>query len=105
MRNRIDQLNEFIKEEPENPFLIYALALEYLKTEPTQAKIYFDQLLKYHPSYLPTYYHAAQFYLEIDQRSRARQIYEVGIALTRKTEDHHALKELQNAYTNFLLDD
>jgi len=105
MKNRIEQLKNFIEEEPGNPFLIYALALEHVKANPAQAKVSFDELLNNHPSYLPTYYHAAQFFLDIDQRSRAGQIYEDGIALALKTEDQQTLKELQNAYNNFLMDD
>ena len=102
--NRISQLQKFIQEEPDNPFLIYALAMEYIGTVPDLTKTLFDQLLKAHPSYLPTYYHAAGLYAEMGQRLRADKIYQNGIDLAKKTKDLHALKELRNAYSNFLMD-
>ncbi|KEO73855.1 hypothetical protein [Anditalea andensis] len=103
--NRIDQLLKFAEEEPNNPFNLYALALEYQNIDQGKADFYYDKLLKEHESYIPTYFHAAAFF--VNQRSlvRAKQIYEKGILLSRQQNQHHALKELQNAYNNFLFEE
>jgi len=103
--NRIEQLLKFVEEEPDNPFNLYALALEYQNVDIIKAAYYYDKLLKEHESYIPTYYHAAAFYA--DQRSveRSRQIYEKGIQMSKTQNKAHALKELQNAYQNFLFEE
>ena len=60
--HRIKQLLEYLEEEPDNPFNLYALALEYQNHDPEKVAYYFDALLKNHKTYLPTYYHAAEFF-------------------------------------------
>ncbi|WP_186756811.1 tetratricopeptide repeat protein [Echinicola salinicaeni] len=101
---RIDQLLQFLKEEPDNPFNIYALALEYQHSEPSKATDYFDQLLTSHPEYLPTYFHAAAFFSEMDEIEKAQKIYNNGIALAQDQNNPHALRELKNAYQNFVFE-
>lgn len=98
---RIHQLLEFLEEEPENPFNLYALALEYQKHDPEKVAYYFDLLLQNHKNYLPTYYHAADFFALQNEIAKAKAIYEEGIRLATQQNDNHALRELQNAYLNF----
>ena len=98
---RIQQLIRFVQEEPADPFNVYALAIEYLPSQPKQAKLYFDQLLAEHPTYLPTYYHAAALYAEEDDRDRAAELYEQGITLARMQNNQKTLLELQRAQQSF----
>ena len=35
--DRLGQLKQFVAEEPDDPFNAYALALEYLKTDPKES--------------------------------------------------------------------
>lgn len=99
--DRIAQLKNFRKENPDDPFLLYALATEYKDEQPEEAKNYFDELLEKHESYIGTYYHAAAHYAEYYDRDKAEAIYQKGIQLAQEQQDAHALRELQNAYTNF----
>jgi len=101
---RIQQLLAFLEEDPANPFNLYALALEYQNEDPEQAAFYFNKLLEGHKDYLPTYYQAAAFYAEQEELELAKEVYERGIALARKVSNLQALKELQNAYQNFLFE-
>ena len=56
MSTRLDQLNEFLKETPEDPFLKYAIAAEYLKLNDEQeARRRFEQLIDSNPDYVGTY--------------------------------------------------
>ncbi|GAB3558357.1 tetratricopeptide repeat protein [Spirosoma fluminis] len=98
---RIQQLIRFVQEEPGEPFNVYALAMEYLNQQPQQAKTYFDQLLTQHPDYLPTYYHAAALYADLDDRDRAASLYEEGITLARAQQNQKTLQELQRAQKAF----
>jgi tetratricopeptide (TPR) repeat protein len=103
--SRIATLKAYLKEDPDDAFTLYALALEYRQSEPERTLQYFEQLLSRHAGYMGTYYHAAQLYHELGQVDKARQTYEKGIALAQKENEHLALRELQNAYNNFLLEE
>ncbi|WP_018622539.1 hypothetical protein [Spirosoma luteum] len=100
-QERIDQLNQFLQEEPGNPFNVYALAMEYVDSRPEQARIYFDQLLAEHPDYLPTYYHAAALNADLEDRDKAAALYEKGIALAQAQMNQKTLQELQRAQQAF----
>lgn len=99
--DRIDQLTRYVEEEPAEPFNVYALAMEYVNGQPQQARHYFDQLLTEHPNYLPTYYHAASLYADLDERDKAAELYEKGIALARAQDNEKTLQELQRAQLAF----
>ncbi|HVD97066.1 MAG TPA: hypothetical protein VNB90_02605 [Cytophagaceae bacterium] len=100
---KINQLLEFLKEDPNDPFTLYALALEYEKQDQEQTRKYYDLLLKEHPDYLATYYHAAKFY-EKQDRTKAEEIYRAGMTLALSQRKTKPYQELQNAL-NLLLED
>jgi len=102
--NRINILKAYIQDEPNNPFNYYALALEYKNIDLKLASFYFHKLLSEHKGYLPTYFHAAIFFSDQEEIALAKQIYEDGIQLAKAQNDLHALKELNNSYTNFLIE-
>jgi tetratricopeptide (TPR) repeat protein len=103
--DRIQQLIRFVQEEPGEPFNIYALAMEYMNGQPMQARVYFDQLLLTFPDYLPTYYHAAATYAELNERERAAELYKKGIELAEAQGKQKTLLELQRAKQAFDEDD
>lgn len=102
--SRLQLLIQFTKEEPENPFNWYALALEYLNSDPEESAAIFDKLLKDHPEYLPTYYTSAVFFTDQNQLNKAKEIFEKGIDLAGKLKEEKASKELKNTYQNFLFE-
>lgn len=103
--DRIKELLQYIEEEPNDPFNIYALALEYQNQDKEKASFYFNKLLEEHKSYLPTYYHAAILFAALNQPEKAEKTFLDGIALANTQNDSHAKKELQNAYFNFQVDE
>ncbi|OOG16166.1 tetratricopeptide repeat protein [Sphingobacterium sp. CZ-UAM] len=105
MSTRLDQLQEFLKESPEDPFLKYAIAAEYLKQQDEQeALARFEQLIKQHPDYVGTYYHLGKLYEKMDKQEVAIITYKNGIEIARKSRNFHALGELQGALS-FLVED
>lgn len=101
--DRVHQLEEFLREDPDDPFNSYALALEYLKVNSRKAQDLFEQLLKAHPNYLPTYYPFAQLLIE-QQDPRAEEIFKHGIETAKKLNDLKTFKELNSAYNDWLFE-
>ena len=104
MNPRLNQLLEFYKEDPHDPFNVYALAMEYLGNEPNQALIYLELLIKDHPDYLPTYYQLAGLYVDLGFEDKAKITYEIGIEKAIIANKTHTLSELKRAYQNFLFE-
>ncbi len=86
-----------MKETPEDPFLKYCLALEYVKNQDKLAQDYFEDLLANHPDYLATYYSAGKYYESLDDFDQAEELFEKGIVLAKKLGDTKAAGELQTA--------
>lgn len=98
--SRIELLEKFIQEDPSDPFNYYALALEYVNSNPSKAKQLFDELLMNHTDYLPVYYTAGTFYADRGFESRAHEILSKGVELAKQKSDFKALHELQGAILN-----
>jgi len=100
--DRIEQLEAFVKEDPDDPFNHYALALEYLKVNASKAYEQFENLVKKHPEYLPTYYPFAHLLIELKQPDRGEQIFKAGMEQARTAKDLKTLRELQAAYNDWM---
>ena len=99
--NRLERLQEFLNNEPNDPFLKYALATEYLRlNNPEKALWFFLDLVDKHIDYVGTYYHLGKLYEQISQPKEALAIYEKGIAVAKKIKDQHALNELLGVYNS-----
>jgi tetratricopeptide (TPR) repeat protein len=103
MITRLLQLEAFYKEDPHDPFNIYALALEFQKYDSSKAKEMFDLLLSKHEDYIPTYYHAANLYLDLNLHDEAIKILEKGIEKARHQNELKAMRELQTIYDELVL--
>ncbi len=102
---RLEKLLEFIANEPEDPFLKYALATEYLRlNQSDKALTYYEDLINNHPNYIGTYYHLGKLYEALNRKQDAINTYQTGMKITREQRDNHAFSELQTVY-NELVDD
>ena len=101
--NRLDKLLEFIKSEPEDPFLKYALATEYLRLNETdKALVFYEDLVKNHAGYTGTYYHLGKLYEALGRKQEAISTYETGMKITREKNDNHAFSELRAIYDELM---
>jgi Tfp pilus assembly protein PilF len=98
----LEKLIEFYEEDPTDPFNIYGLAIEYLKTDLQKSKALFEELISIYPEYIATYYHAAALYLQLGETSLAENTYKTGIEMAQKLNKNHAFNELKRAYQAFL---
>jgi tetratricopeptide (TPR) repeat protein len=96
--SRLELLKEYYQQDPNDPFNVYALAIEYLKADVERSKEYFNELLDKHPDYLPSYYHAAKLFIDLNDKEKAIVVYEKGIALAKEKKEFKALRELQSAF-------
>jgi len=93
---RIELLKEYIEEEPKNPFLRYALALELVKAgQVSEATDLFKFVHSNFPDYLPNYYHYASLHLRFDRLDEACDILEKGFELAKNQGDQHTASELR----------
>ena len=103
---RLQQIINYLKTEPNDPFLNYALALEYLKIDNLQqATNIFENLLKIAPNYSATYYHYGQLLQKQNQKQAAISMYNQGIKIAQQNKEQHALSELQSALLELEMED
>ena len=98
---RLQKLQEFLKNEPNDPFLKYALATEYFNIEDyDKALLYYEDLISGHPDYVGTYYHLGKLYELLGRKPEAIEIYRTGMNVARKAGDNHAYSELQTVFNS-----
>jgi tetratricopeptide (TPR) repeat protein len=93
---RIKMLEQFVAEDPTDPFNHYALALETAKTNQPKAKEIFDQLISTNPEYVPAYYQASLIYIDLSLNKEATSVIEAGITQAKKQNNLKAANELRS---------
>jgi tetratricopeptide (TPR) repeat protein len=104
--SRIDQLIEFLKDTPNDPFLHYAIAQEYNKLGNKQFALEkYQDLVSRFPNYVGTYYHLGKIQIELGFKQEAMTIFETGIKIAQELKEQHSLAELQSARLELLYDE
>ncbi len=97
--NRIEQIESFLKDSPNDNFLLHALALEYIKAgEDQQAENCFRKNLDNNIGYIATYYHLGKLLERKGLTQEAIGIYEQGMEQAKQAGDQHAFSELRSVY-------
>jgi tetratricopeptide (TPR) repeat protein len=97
--DRLEKLLEFLTGEPNDEFLLYALATEYLRlNDADKALEYYEKLVNDHPNYVGTYYHLGKLYEALNRKPDAILIYEKGMEAAQRKRDNHAFAELKTVY-------
>jgi Tfp pilus assembly protein PilF len=85
-----------LAEEPNDAFLHYGLAMEYVSDgDDEEAVRRFLHLFEVAPDYVPGYLQTGQALMRLGRMAEARGIYERGIAIARRQGDQHAAEEMQ----------
>lgn len=101
IKNRLDQLLDFYKNNPDDSFILFAVAKEYENIERWDKALQFYLNLKNKdPDYIGLYYHLAKLYEKINETQLALQTYNEGLDLGQRLKDFHAVSELNNAKMN-----
>ncbi len=94
---RLQELQQFFSEDPSDPFNLYALAIEYQKTDVQKSIELFGQLVTEAPAYVPTYYHFGKQLQELGELKSAHNVFETGIRYAQELNEAKALRELKAA--------
>lgn len=98
MTARIEQLKSYLTTRSDDPFVLYALAIEYKNEgEGSEAERYFSEVYRRFPEYIPTYLHYGGLMQDRGDATQAKRLYSEGIAHARSKGDNHALSELTDA--------
>lgn len=96
MSERLNGLLELHKKEPDDSFLIYGIALEYISLGNfEEAENYLENLLQKDPKYVPGYMQLAMLKEKQEKIEDAKRIYKKGIVTAKETGDLHAAKEME----------
>ena len=97
---RVIQLQQLLKQSPDDSFLKFALALEYIAGGKDQDALgLFHQIILHDPGYTGTYYHLGKLYERLNDFGSSKKIYEEGLRRTSANEPraHAELQEALNA--------
>lgn len=95
---KVKQLASYIRENPDDSFSKFALALEFLKNdEINKARILFEDIRHNDPGYDGVYYHLGRLYEITDQQEKALDIYKKGITVATENDHKRNASELKEA--------
>src|SRR5690554_2418048 len=91
----ITRLARYIRENPDDSFSKFALALELLKNNQEQkALVLFESIRGSDPGYLGTYYHLGKLYQHLGKTTDAEHCFLQGIELASENNEQRTLSEL-----------
>jgi tetratricopeptide (TPR) repeat protein len=98
MSDRVEALKAMLVEDPNNSFVRYGLAIEYMKAGQHETAVAeFRALLEKDANYAAAYFHGGQTLERMGLVEEAKEMYERGIEATTRTGDSHTRSELQAA--------
>lgn len=96
--SRLDKLKSFLEANPDDCFVRYGLAQEYVKQDSFEDAVgEFERILKVNPDYQAAYYHVGKTYEKLGRVEDARKAYQQGVETSKRTGDLHARSELEAA--------
>src|SRR3954471_6091713 len=94
--DRLAQLQKMLEKTPDDPFLLYGIAMEHKKSgDAARAIEFFDQTVRFDPAYCYAYYQRGQVLESLGREDEAKSTYRAGIEAAAKKGDAHARGELE----------
>jgi Tfp pilus assembly protein PilF len=101
--DRLERITDMLKANPADSFLQHALALEYIKGGNDElARQIFENILTQDPGYTGSYYHLAKLLERTNEKAKAIEWYEKGMAAAKLAGDNHTFGELRAAYEDLI---
>lgn len=96
--SRLDQLGKMLAGDPEDPFLNFALAMEYAKAgRHDESLAQFDRVIELDRKYVPAYFQKANLLVSANRKPEARDVFTQALAVAEQTGDKHAAAEIREA--------
>ncbi|GIW79668.1 MAG: hypothetical protein KatS3mg105_1475 [Gemmatales bacterium] len=95
-KSRKQKLMEMLAEDPNDAFLRYGLAMEFVSEgNDEEAVRQLQDLVQTCPDYVPGYQQAGQAFLRLGRLREAREMFTRGIEVARAQGERHAMEEMQ----------
>jgi predicted Zn-dependent protease len=95
---RLLKLQEMLQRTPDDPFLVYCLAMEHRKAGETATAVeFFDRVTQLDPAYCAAYHMKGQTLEAAGDLPAARRAYADGITAAARKGDDHAKEEMSAA--------
>jgi uncharacterized protein HemY len=95
--DRIEKLQTMLRKNPTDAFLLYALGMEYKKTNPSGALEMFRKVTQVEPNHGYAYYQLGQTHELAGDTALAAAAYRDGLVAARRGGDAHAAQEIEAA--------
>lgn len=97
-RDRIRRLASYVRQNPDDSFSKFALALELLKNnEVEKTLLLFESIRKKDPDYIGIYYHLGKLYERIGRVDEALACFRDGVKRAENRNEMRTCSELQDA--------
>ena len=94
--DRLQLLTQFLRENPNDAFARYGLAMEHANRGDVESALgEFKRLIDLHLDYSAGYFMAAQMLAKVGRNDEAKTFLEGGIAAAARTGNAHAKSEMQ----------
>jgi tetratricopeptide (TPR) repeat protein len=96
--SRLDQIEKLLAAEPQDLFLNFSLAMEYVKLgRPDDAIAQFARVIELDGDYVAAYFQQANTLVAMNRVEDARASLNAGIEAARRIGDDHAVGEMSDA--------
>jgi len=93
--SRLDKIQQMLASEPNDVFLHFSLAMEYVKQgQYEDALAEFARVNEMDADYVPAYFQRASTLVTLQCNDEARLILQQGIAAAQRAGDHHAASQM-----------
>ena len=94
----MEQLQKMLQRQPDDPFLLYGMAMEHKKAGDLPAALqWLERVVRNDPNYCYAYYQRGQIHEMAGDTDAARKAYRDGIEAAGRSGDAHARSELEAA--------
>ena len=96
MSERLNSLFELYKKDPNDSFVAYGIALEYISVKNyDEAERFLTDIVFNDPDYVPAYMQLAQVKENLNMIEEARDTYKKGIEVAKKNSDLRTAREME----------
>lgn len=95
--SRLSQLQQMLIDDPSDPFLHYALAMEHMKLGETEGALrQFTAMNAQFPDHVAAWHQRGRLLADSGETELAREVLQQGISVAQRAGDGHAAGEMQS---------